>query len=98
MDGKKILALAQNEKKDERKQFNRDFALGSTGSFALIMMVILLGFRLARKENPADVLSLLSGTIAAYCYGKYLKERHTLWFILFILLILLCIFFFEKYL
>ncbi|MDT2596872.1 DUF6442 family protein [Enterococcus dongliensis] len=82
----------------ERKQTSTDLALATAGIFSLILFSVLMLARLVEHREVMDLFSLLTGAAAAFCYGKFLWIKQKVWLLLSVVLFVLCIFFFIRYL
>ncbi|MFC4770403.1 DUF6442 family protein [Enterococcus hermanniensis] len=84
--------------KEKRSQTSTDLALATSGIFSLILFSILMIARVIEHNEIMDLFSLITGAAAAFCYGKFIWSKQKLWLISAIALLILCIFFFIKYL
>lgn len=84
--------------KEKRAQTSTDLALATSGIFSLILFSILMIARVIEHHEIMDLFSLLTGASAAFCYGKFIWIKQTSWLVSAVGLLVLCIFFFIKYL
>ncbi|MDU5336611.1 DUF6442 family protein [Enterococcus sp.] len=82
----------------DRKQTSTDLALATAGIFSLILFSILMLARVVEERQVMDLVSLITGAAAAFCYGKFLWIKQKSWLTLSVILFALCIFFFIRYL
>lgn len=82
----------------DRKQTSTDLALATAGIFSLILFSILMLARVVEERQVMDLVSLITGAAAAFCYGKFLWIKQKSWLTLSVILFALCIFFFICYL
>lgn len=82
----------------DRKQTSTDLALATAGIFSMILFSILMLARVVEEREVMDLVSLITGAAAAFCYGKFLWIKQKTWLTLSVILFLLCIFFFIRYL
>lgn len=82
----------------DRKQTSTDLALATAGIFSLILFSILMLARVVEERQVMDLVSLITGAAAAFCYGKFLWIKQKSWLTLSVILFALCIFFFISYL
>ena len=81
-----------------RKQTSTDLALATAGIFSMILFSILLMARIIEDSEIMDLVSLVTGAAASFCYGKFLRIKQKSWLTLSVILFALCIFFFIRYL
>lgn len=81
-----------------RKQTSTDLALATAGIFSMILFSILLMARIIEDSEIMDLVSLVTGAVASFCYGKFLWIKQKSWLTLSVILFALCIFFFIRYL
>lgn len=82
----------------DRKQTSTDLALATSGIFTLILFSILMLARVVEHGEYMDLFSLFTGAAAAFCYGKFLWIKQKSWLTLSVVLFVLCVFFFIRYL
>ena len=58
-----------------RKQTSTDLALATAGIFSMILFSILLMARIIEDREIMDLVSLVTGAAASFCYGKFLWIR-----------------------
>ena len=81
-----------------RKHTSTDLALATAGIFSMILFSILLMARIIEDREIMDLVSLVTGAAASFCYGKFLWIKQKSWLTLSVILFALCIFFFIRYL
>ncbi|GAA2899374.1 DUF6442 family protein [Enterococcus pseudoavium] len=81
-----------------RKQTSTDLAVATAGIFSLILFSVLTLARIVEHREVMDLLSLLTGAAAAFCYGKFLWFNQRSWLVLALILLVSCLFFFVRYL
>ena len=67
-------------------------------SSSMILFSILLMARIIEDSEIMDLVSLVTGAAASFCYGKFLWIKQKSWLTLSVILFALCIFFFIRYL
>lgn len=83
--------------KRQQKMNSNEFAMGTAAAFSLILASILLIARIITDHEVMDILSLITGAVGAFCYGKFIMIKHKSWLIASCLFFLGCVFFFMKY-
>lgn len=79
MKKEEILKTAQNEKRDEGRKYVNDFALGTAGAFAFIVISLMILYNYVTNESYGGLLSLLIGMVGAFCYGKFASTSKKYW-------------------
>ena len=79
MNKDEILKVAQNEKLDEGRKYINDFALGTVGAFAFIVISLMILYKIIINESYGELLSILIGMVGAFCYGKFVSTSKKYW-------------------
>ncbi|MBO1304546.1 hypothetical protein JZO70_00115 [Enterococcus sp. 669A] len=83
--------------KRQPKINSTEFAMSTAAAFSMILMSILLISRIVTDHEAMDILSLITGAIGAFCYGKFIIKKQLVWLIISGVFFAGCIFFFMKY-
>ncbi|MGM0215764.1 DUF6442 family protein [Enterococcus sp. AZ109] len=83
--------------KRQSKINSNEFAMGTAAAFSMILMSILMIARIVTDHDVMDILSLITGAIGAFCYGKFIMKKQKFWLIISAVFFAGCIFFFMKY-
>ena len=79
MNKDEILKAAQTEKLDEGRKHINDFAIGTVGAFAFIVIALMILHKIIINDSYGELLSLFIGMVGAFCYGKFASTSKKYW-------------------